>query len=127
MLWTSEEAPVEVRSERDLRKCIAGLDPATNPFGVLTRGGSHFIQVAAEGGGFIIEKRAGGDDTHFHARRTGGRPSTKPPERTFLQRLFGAAVRDVDTFTRAEVEAVLIAWYLDRPDPDFLRWEPGHA
>lgn len=94
---------------------------------MLTRGGSHFIQVTAGGGGFIIEKREGSEDSHVHARRTGGRPSPKPPQRTFLQRLFCGAARDVDTFKPKEEESVLMAWYEGRPDPDFLRREPGSA
>jgi hypothetical protein len=127
MQWSGVKGVVEIRSERDLSKRIGELDPATSPFGVLSRGGRHFIQVAAEGGGFVIEKREGGEDSHVHARRTGGRPSPKPPRPGFFKRLLGGGrgKRDADTFTLGEVEAVLLAWYEDRPDPDFLRWDSG--
>ena len=61
------------------------------------------------------------------ARRTGGRPSPKPPRPGFFKRLLGGGrgKRDADTFTLGEVEAVLLAWYENRPDPDFLRWDSG--
>lgn len=128
MLWTGEQGAVEVGSLRDLQRQVGALDPATNPFGVLTRGGSDYIQVAAEGGGFVIEKRSGEEDTHVHARRTGGRPSPKPPKPGFFQRLFGGGDgRGKDTFTRKEVEAVLTAYYEGRPAPDFLRWDKGYS
>ncbi|MEE4317090.1 MAG: hypothetical protein V2I74_08935 [Erythrobacter sp.] len=128
MRWSGEEGEEDIRSLRELERRIARLDPDTDPFGVLSRGGSDFIQTAAQDTGFIIEKRERGGSANLVARRAGRRrPSTvAPPQKSGLfARLFAARPAPAplhDIFTRDEVEAAFAAWYEGAPDPAFLEW-----
>jgi hypothetical protein len=129
MHWQSEEGEETIRTRRDLARRVASLDPDTNPFAVLSRGGTHFIQAAAQGRGFVIEKRDEGGRGISHAHKTGRSREGSAPRPTksgFLQKLFGSRPAPEPVghiFTREEVGAVFTAWYEGEPDPPFLRWE----
>ena len=79
-------------------------------FAVLASAPEIYLQTAWQDGGFIIERRDGGEARHFRAAR-----SERPVEPKDRSRL---------TFTFEEVLAVFIAYASGTPMPASVAWEP---
>ena len=60
----------QVREDADFQEALSALNPATNPFAILSRSGNFYIQTLFTGTGYEIEKREGNAEAHFVAART---------------------------------------------------------
>ncbi|MBX7458509.1 hypothetical protein K3152_09645 [Qipengyuania sp. 1NDH17] len=125
------EWPVD--TEDQLRACLEALDE-NDEFAILSTGPQRYMQTAVQAEGFVIEKREGSEDTHFHARLAGEgsdgpRAVDCDEKRGWLARLFPIRSRPPaahHVFAREEMVEVLVAYYLQQPSPAFVRWAEGY-
>ena len=125
------EWPID--SESQLRENLEALDER-DEFAILSTGPECYIQTAVLSEGFIIEKREGSEAKHFHARRINRHPAhsdtiTNDENSGWFARLFGKKSKSTvehRVFGREEMVEVLVAYYLQHPSPDYVRWAEGY-
>lgn len=64
-----DEAPATAEAVLD---AVSAIEAEPGAFLILARDEQHFMQTASRDGGFVLEKREGGDATHLSAKRTDG-------------------------------------------------------
>lgn len=99
----SQKGPVTPDAIHDALLGIGAED-----FVILSSASETYMQTAFRDGGYIIEKRDGGDQRHFRALR-----------RTALSTGSSEAV-----FSFEEVRETFMAYASEAPMPPFLMWEP---
>lgn len=123
-------ASIEDVTPQQLREELALLNSDTSTRAILSIDGEHYLQTAAYDNGFVIEKREGSEDKHFHAVPD-HLPLAAPaaPRKGWIERLFGLGKPNNSTyaFTLTQIEDVFLAYLEGRePDPP-LKWAPGYT
>ena len=134
MQLETDEGIFNIMTVAELRDQLTRLDKG-NSRAILSTGDQQYIQTGVYDNGFVIEKREGNEESHFHARYRGGRemlsPSSAPAEKPrWWERLLGLSRQPLvahHAFTRAEMTDVLEAYLVGASDPEFLEWSTGYA
>ena len=128
------ETDLEVIDDVDhasLSRALSALDVDTNTRAILSSGDEIYIQAAYFSNGFVIEKREGNEESHFHAI-----PSHPPlpnlRQRTKLswwKRIFYPTHFLTSEYAFKKDEMIhIFATYLDGRESELnLKWSPGYC
>ena len=130
----TDEGSVLIKTPAELRDELRRLNTRNNR-AILSTGDARYMQTAAYGNGFVIEKREGSEDHHFHATYRGGREMLAPSSSSTTKpkwwlKLFGLNQRPLvatHAFTQAEMIHIFEAYFTGARDPDFVEWVSGYA
>jgi len=100
-------------------RLLQTLNKSNNTFATLAVSDEYYVQTQLTDGGYIIEKREGGEHAHFSATHVAPRPVQifKKPWWQF----WGEAPQQ-DFFGLTEVTEAFAAYLSGGPDPSFIKW-----
>ena len=133
MQLETDEGTVLIKTPAELRDELRRLNTRNNR-AILSTGDARYRQTAAYDDSFVIEKRDGSEDHHFHATYRGGREMLAPSSSATAKprwwwKLFGLDQRPLvatHAFTQAEMIHVFETYFIGAPDPDFMEWVSGY-
>lgn len=84
-LSTAEATDIEVTSETQILTALRDVRDGQTAFAILGTAKDVYIQTARDGDGFLLERRAGSEESHVSAQTAAGRaPSFADVEASFL-------------------------------------------
>ena len=114
-----------------LRRALATLDGKDSTRAILSSADEIYLQTAFFDNGYVIEKRVGNEERHFHAVPVHPPlpPLREKPRRSWLQRLFAAPdfLTSECAFTKDRMIEIFVAYLEGRLDRMNIEWSQGYC
>ena len=109
---------------------LEGLAPGHDDRAILSQEDEFYLQTAVVDNGFVIEKREGSEDRHFHAvPRHAPLPGSPQPKRGFFQRLLkvDASSTSECAFSRADMIDIFESYLRGESPRIAFEWDSGYC